>query len=275
MLNNIKIIIKACDKLNLSYETPHKSQNLLVVKIANDNLIFSNGKSPFNTESIAHICKDKDFSYNLLHKYINMPRTISFVDPNTSYEYIEYIEASDYNLISDIIENGFNFPVIVKKNSGSQGCNVFKCNTKQEILDALAIIYDKKDNKYDYVAIAQEYIDIQREFRVILFQSKIMLVYEKIIDKAKFIGNLSPLHWENAKTVIIDDEYLLQKIQESIQGISNFKEFQYIGLDLVLDKNNKFWVIELNSHPGYNKFLKDNNERYLVDMYIKILQHYI
>jgi len=57
--------------------------------------------------------------------------------------------------------------------------------------------------------------------------------------------------------------------------MSKFPDFQYIGLDIVIDDKDKFWIIELNSHPGYTKFLEDNDEEHLVNMFEKILKNYI
>lgn len=275
MLNHIKAIIKACDKLNLEYNILHKSQNVLEIKTPKQNLLFTNGITPFNSESVANICRDKDFTYTLFHNDLHLPKTVSFFDPNGGEEYKSYIEFESNQIICEQITNQFSFPVIVKRNSGSQGKNVFKCNSKKDILKALELIFDKQSNQYDYVALAQEFVNIKREFRVILFQSKIMLVYEKIINNAKFVGNLSPLHWEESKSEVITDKVLIKRIQESIKSMSKFPDFQYIGLDIVIDYKDKFWIIELNSHPGYTKFLEDNDEKHLANMFEKILKNYI
>jgi len=126
MLNHIKAIIKACDKLNLEYNILHKSQNVLEIKTPKQNLLFTNGITPFNSESVANICRDKDFTYTLFHNDLNLPKTVSFFDPNGGEEYKSYIEFKSHQIICEQIINQFSFPVIVKRNSGSQGKNVCK-----------------------------------------------------------------------------------------------------------------------------------------------------
>jgi D-alanine-D-alanine ligase-like ATP-grasp enzyme len=45
----------------------------------------------------------------------------------------------------------------------------------------------------------------------------------------------------------------------------------YIGIDIAIDKNNRLWLIEANSLPGFEHILKNGNDKVIIDSYIKIL----
>lgn len=270
-----QILIKSCEKLNLKYRSLHKTNNLFLVHTKSQDLIFGHTITPFNSESEGLICRDKDFTYSLFAEYLKFPKTISFCNPDIDDQYQEYVEYKDTKEITKKILEEFSLPVIIKKNSGSQGMNVFKCNTKKEILTALKTIYNQKSKDYDYISLAQEYIEIQKEFRVIWFKGDILLIYEKDNSKGEFVGNLSPFHWNNSKAVIIDDKILKKRVKEFLSPINNIRGFNYLGVDICLDKEDNMFLLELNSHPGFSKFLLDNDESYLVDMFVKILSNYI
>lgn len=265
----------ACERLNIKHRFYDDNDNFVVVYL-DKPYFFVNCSTPFNNDGIHKISKDKEFSYRLLNEHIAMPKTAGFFDPEPiSDENKIYANQSDAKEITKDIIREFPLPVVVKMNSGSQGKNVFLCNSEAEVEEALKKIYDKNSPLYDYVVIAQDYIRIKREYRVVVFEREILLVYEKDISNARFSGNLSPLHYENAKAVYVDDKTLISKIADFIKPMFNVFDVQFAGLDVVSDENGKFWLIETNVHPGFSHFVKDNGEARLVDMYEKILKKMI
>jgi len=274
-LANTRCVHLACERLNIKHRFYDDNDNFVVVYL-DKPYFFANCSTPFNNDGMHKISKDKEFSYRLLNEHIAMPKTAGFFDPNPmSDENKIYANQSDANEITKDIIREFPLPVVVKMNSGSQGKNVFLCNSEAEVKEALKKIYDKNSPLYDYVAIAQDYIRIKREYRVVVFEREILLVYEKDISNARFSGNLSPLHYENAKAVYVDDKTLISKIADFIKPMFNVFDVQFAGLDVVLDESGKFWLIETNVHPGFSYFVKDNGEAKLVDMYEKILKKMI
>lgn len=270
-LLNIRCVIEACTRLQISHQIYDANQNFVEVQIKNKPYIFANFSTPFNSDSVSYVCKDKDFTYKLLKDTIEMPRTLSFFDPGYENEaYKKYISHKDHNSIVEEIVKTFNFPIIVKMNSGSMGKNVFLCNTRSEILTALQAIYKKDSPLYDYVALAQEQIQIKREYRAVVFEGKIMLLYEKDFSQATYVDNLSPLHQANSKTIHILDEILLEEINTFIKPIFGKFNIQFAGLDVILDSTGKLFLLEINSKPGFSYFAKDNGEDLLIQMYTNI-----
>ena len=96
-----------------------------------------------------------------------MPKTKSYLSPYCDERYSQYIENKTISDIIIDIENNFTYPMIIKKNRGSWGTNVFKVTNKISLEKALLTIFNENSNSYDYIALAQSCIDIQNEYRAI------------------------------------------------------------------------------------------------------------
>jgi len=273
MLPNISLVLQACDQLGLQYSFKDRNKNLLIVTSENKHVTFLNGSTSFNNETVAKICKDKSFTFQLLNKFISMPKTLDFLDPEVPSEFKNYVLQKNNAEVADSILSNFSLPVILKPNQKSHGTNVFKCNNFSEVEVAIDKIFNKQSIDYDYLLLAQECIQSKQEFRVITFKGKVELVYLKDVSAANFAGNLSPLHWEGAKAKHIQDEILIQKIQEFINPIFSQIDLVYSGLDIIIDDQDKMWLVELNSQPVYRKFIEENNKQIVVDMFKRILSN--
>jgi glutathione synthase/RimK-type ligase-like ATP-grasp enzyme len=313
MLTNIEILLAACRELNIPYEILHHSQNLIRIKYGGEDYFFVNYMTPFNSGSITQILKDKEYTYQLLNGKINTPKTISFISPHCDDKYKKYLSFPDINSIVLEVEKTFAFPVIIKRNRGSGGNNVFLCESREQIKAALEIIFNVNSKDYDYVALAQEYIDIEHEYRAVFCQEKLVLLYEKDKSQAEFTGNLSPLHWEGATAKHIQDlrtptketgflrkdalqpadslknpvsgppcvspntinPNLISDIEAFVKPVFTEIRIDYAGFDVALDKNGQYWLIEINSSPNYDIFVRDNDRQIVVTMFKGILERLI
>ena len=270
MLDNISLLLKACENLNISYEIIHPSENLIKIKLNNKLHYFCNYATPLINQAVAQLIKDKEYTYHVLNKNVKLPRTVGFLSPFCDIQYKIYLK---FPTIQDIvleIKNNFETPVIVKRNSGSSGHNVFLCHNQDEIETALKEIFNI-NHKYDYVALAQELISIKSEYRAIFLNKELVLLYEKDITDAKFVGNLSPLHWDGAKAKYINDPQILSDIANFAKPVFEELDLDYGGLDIVLDQGNKYWLIEINSHPNFSIFTRDNGEEHVLKVFEKML----
>ncbi|MES2436638.1 MAG: alpha-L-glutamate ligase [Patescibacteria group bacterium] len=269
---NIQALVQACNELHISYSFYDSNHNFVGLNVKKPSY-FANASTPLNDESVSKICKDKEFTFKLVGTIVRMPKTLGFVNPLCDPQYQKYVQYDSYAAIASKIEKEFTYPLIIKMNSGSRGANIYKCHNKQDVLKALAIIYNKQSFQYDYIALAQEYISIAREFRVIIFNKKVVLVYEKDFSKAQFVGNISPFHQENARALHITDSVLVTKLQNFIDPLFSRLDVMFAGLDIVLDKDGDCCMIELNSKPGFEYFVRDNGYSALVDVYKKIISY--
>jgi glutathione synthase/RimK-type ligase-like ATP-grasp enzyme len=272
MLTNIEILLEACRELNIPYEILHPSQNLIRIKHGGEDYFFVNYMTPFNSGSIAQILKDKEYTYQLLNGKVNTPKTLSFVSPHCDNKYKKYIIFSDIDSMVLEVNKNLAFPVILKRNRGSGGNNVFLCESREQIKAALEIIFNINSKDYDYVALAQEYIEIAHEYRAVFLKDKLVLLYEKDNSQAEFSGNLSPLHWEGATAKHIIDQKLMSEIEDFVKPVFAEVTINYAGFDIALDTKGEYWLIEINSTPNYDIFVRDNDRQILVTMFKDILE---
>ncbi len=270
MLNNIRLLLQACQNLNIPYEILHTYENLVRIKL-DKYYYFCNYSTPLIEQSVAQIIKDKEYTYSILKDKIKTPKTMGFLSPFCDEKYQKYLKLKTIPHIAHEIENNFQFHVIVKRNSGSGGLNVFLCQNLEEITTALTTIFNINHKNYDYVAVAQEYISIKREYRAIFLDKKLILLYEKDISQATFSGNLSPLHWEGGQAKYINNPKIIAEIESFCQPIFQELNLDYTGLDIVVDQHDQYWFIEANSHPNYDIFTRDNDPKLAVNVFEKML----
>ena len=275
MLTNISLVLEACRELNIPYEILHPSQNLIRIRHGGEDYFFVNYMTAFDSGSLAQIFKDKEYTYQLLKAHINTPKTLSFVSPHCEDKYQKYLSFPDIESIVLEVNKNFAFPVIIKRNRGSGGNNVFLCESGEQIKAALEIIFNVNSKDYDYVALAQEYIEITREYRAIFCKEKLVLLYEKDKSQAEFAGNLSPLHWEGAKAQHITNSRVIAEIEDFVMPVFAEMAIDYAGFDIALDTKGAYWLIEINSSPNYDIFVRDNDRQIVVTMFKSILESLI
>jgi len=272
MLTNIEILLSACRELNIPYEILHPSQNLIRIRHGGEDYFFVNYMTAFDSGSLAQIFKDKEYTYQLLKAQINTPKTLSFVSPHCEDKYQKYLIFPDIESIVLEVNKNFAFPVIIKRNRGSGGNNVFLCESGEQIQVALEIIFNVNSKDYDYVALAQEYIEIEHEYRAVFCKRKLVLLYAKEKSQAEFAGNLSPLHWEGAKAQHITNSRVIAEIEDFVRPIFAEMAIDYAGFDIALDTKGAYWLIEINSSPNYDIFVRDNDRQIVVTMFKGILE---
>ncbi|MGH2414465.1 MAG: ATP-grasp domain-containing protein [Microcystaceae cyanobacterium] len=272
MLTNIRLWIAACRELNIAFEILHPTQNLVRIKSNNKFYFFINYSTPFNIHSNTQLFKDKEYSYQLLKERVNIPKTRAFLSPFCAEKYQSYLNFKEIDSILKEISKTFAIPVIIKRNAGSAGNNVFLCQDIEQVKLSLQHIFNVNSKDYDYIALAQEYIDIDYEYRAFFFNDELLLLYKKSTTGANFVGNLSPLHWKGSQAIHITEANLLAAINSFIQPIFQEITLNYAGVDIAIDKKGKYWLIEINSSPIFDLFIRDNNEKIIIEMFKKMLK---
>ncbi len=271
---HVRCLERALVELAVPYAKPPKADFCVQVQIGHQSYYFVANMLPLNNEVLVNISQDKGLTYDLLHEYIRMPHTLTFIDPQADEKYQPYVTHSTQQHILSEIEKTFPYPLVVKRNSGSQGENVFLCKDQSEVKQAISQVFFKDTPSYDHVLLAQEAIQIAKEFRVTVLGGHVQLVYVKDISQATFTGNLSPLHWDNAHAQLVlesDNSELWQRLSTFIAPIFEKLNLEYGGLDICLDTSGNLVLFEINSHPAYSHLLAAAGEEVLVDLYKKII----
>jgi glutathione synthase/RimK-type ligase-like ATP-grasp enzyme len=268
---NLTHLVQACDALGVAYTIHHSSGNLIEVNHDGQTHLFVNWTTPFNSHAIAKLCTDKEYFYRITHTIMPMPPTIGYVNPST-VKYHSYVAFPTIEAITNDILAHFDTPVIIKMNRGTTGINVFCCTNREEIQQRLEQIYNRNSSLFDYVALAQQYIAIQREYRVIYLDGVLQFAYEKNVDQATFNGNLSRLHWDGARALMVDDDVLLAQIDAMCKPLFARMPLRFCGLDVAQDVYGRLWLIEANSSPGFDVFIRDGGGPRMIELYQQMLR---
>lgn len=268
MQKNIKCLIQASKQLGINYQFIDEEQNFVALNISGHLIYFKISVTPFNPDIFSEICKDKMHSYELLHSVVHMPKTLQFLDYNTDEKYKKYLKYSSENAIIRKIEETFAYPLIIKRNKGSLGINVYLCQNMTDTREALQNIFEQKSKHYDYVALAQEFVPTQKEYRLVCVYGKPMLAY--------FRGNATDFnqqYWEKGEVAtLITNQDLIEQLYQFVKPIFSVLDIPWVGFDIIKGKDNQFHLIELNSTPKFEHIIESSGEEAVIQMYAKALQ---
>lgn len=218
-MKNLQRIIKQIALENdLSYEVLSCD---LVIKLTKDNKIrYINGyKFGLNSHSLGLILDDKYATYELLNSLgISVCKHHILFRPTNHNSYAKNYNSFDY--CYDLFLK-YNKNVILKVNNGTCGDGVYHITTKKE----LKKIYNHL-LKYNFSISLCPYYDIKNEYRVILLNNEIKIMY----------GKINPVVIGNGKDKLID---LLKDFNINYFGYkANLKK--NINYNKVLKKDEKF-----------------------------------
>lgn len=263
MQRNIKCLIQACQNLHILYQFIDKEENFVQLNFNNHTAYFRISVTPFNSDIHSEICKDKMHSYTLLNSLVRMPKTIQFLDYNTEEKYKKYLEYPSEDAILNAIDQNFNYPLVIKKNKGSLGIHVHLCSNQKETRNALQRIFNQASKSYDYVALAQEFIPTQEEYRLLCVYGKPALAY--------FRGNASDFnqqYWEKGEVAtLITEQSLITKLYQLVQPVFSVFDIPWVGFDIIKGKDQQLYLIELNSTPRFEHIMESSGEELIIQIY--------
>lgn len=250
MVPNMQLVKEVCEENRLSFVMLGKKGNILELKKSKKKYFFTYTTTPFNTEDVQHICNDKFITYQILESNSLMPRTKKYLRPDLDPAWHDTLDFSSLlEIISDIKDN-FKFPFIIKMNSGSLGRNVFKCENNKDIEKAVKMIF-----KEDWALLAQELVEKHKEFRVMIVNNSVELVYTK--------GG-SNFYYKGDK-VFEDTKKFLVPLKRKIN-------LGWAGLDVVLDKKKKLHLVEINTKPSLISAVRSGKKQEAKSLYKKALR---
>lgn len=274
-----EIIKEICNELNIKYTILSKDW---IIKLEKDNEVryLTGNKFDLNGHAIGNILDDKYAFYEIL-KNINIPvclhRIIYHKNNNQSYA----IGCNTEEYILNCF-NEFHNDVVIKPNKGSMGIGVHHITNKDELIN---ITNNLLINNYS-ISICP-YYHIKNEYRVIVLDNEIKLIYKKInpivigdgkstlkellikfnynyyIDKdvLNIIPNKNEIithdfHFNLSKGSIatIDIDYdTKEKICQLALEVSKKVGITFASIDIIETTNNELLVLEANSGVTINK----------------------
>ena len=247
----MKLIKEVCEESGLSHSILDNKGNLLSVRLGEKECFFTYTTTPFNREDVQHICNDKSLVQTLVSSKVQMPKTKKYLRPDLDPNWHDALEFSSEKDIAFDICNSFSFPLIIKMNAGSLGRNVFKSESRRGVEKAIATIF-----KEDWALLAQEWIDRKEEFRVIIVNNKVELVYPK--GGGKFFT---------------EGTDVFREVTDFLEPLQQCIELRWAGLDVIRDKNGKLWLIEINTRPSFISAIRCNQSELIKPLYKKALKN--
>lgn len=275
-MNNVQKIIKQlCDEKSIDFKLVSKDWIMILQKEDKKRYIVGY-KFPLNNQSVGRICDDKFALYEVLSQF-NIP----IVE--------HYIVFNNYDK-SKIIEycNKFDFNMVVKNNLGTCGNDMFHTKNEEELFIKLDSLLNKK-----YSVSISPYYDIQTEYRVIILNDKVELVYGKKrpivvgngkstiyellcnfnIEYFKSINNSEDLNsvldkneqyeynWQfnlskGAMPFLMTDDVKEEKIKEMAKRIASILGLSFASIDIIELQDGEFLLLEVNSGVMMDKVSK-------------------
>lgn len=154
--------------------------------------------------------------------------------PITYFDHVDFLENPNFN---------FPYPYIVRGSNHSQGRNLDLCRTYYEVVEACA--------KYPEGYYINQFINKVAEYRVFCFEGRIIAVTEKHPE------DKSAIAWNEAQGGAIENvrwgDWPLQVCSVALESFA-LSGLDFGGVDVIVDKNDKAYVLEINSAPSSSPY---------------------
>ncbi len=289
----VKILKEICDENNINFK--FLSMGYIIELSKDDKVVhIIDNKFDLNGEAAGRIACDKYATYSVL-KAQNIPAIehAMLFNPLTRNSYLN--EKGNFSVIQEMLSNYDK--IVIKPNDGSQGKDVFLCESIKEAETAINKIFFKNDS-----ACASPFFEADAEFRTFYIDGKIALIYKK--EKPHIVGDgVSTLNElieklnlphnsvvkDNLKEIDLDyipkkDEVVLLSWKHNLSGgalptIIEKDDFyneiealaikagkalnmHFATVDVLSTKENGLMVLEINSGVCATKFLEHMPEYY-------------
>lgn len=133
------------------------------------------------------------------------------------------------------------FPMIVKRSPSRMGAGVFLARTRKEIF-----ILCKQDEAKEI--ILQEFIPNAFDYRILILGKKVAVAEKRTrMAKNEFRNNVAL----GAQEEFLDLKKLPIEIKKTAIAAAIATDIQVAGVDIVVDSNNKLYVLEVNRTPAF------------------------
>jgi len=151
---------------------------------------------------------------------------------------------SDYLELLPQIEKECGWPLVVKHRSLGKGSGIYKVNDRLDLENLLDELEESGKISRYYI---QEYLDLKADYRVLYIAGKVVGVMQRFPKKGDFRANFS-LGGTVAKAELTP---LIENLSYRSAKATNI---EFGGIDVVVDKKNNHYILEVNRTPGFKGF---------------------
>lgn len=285
MVKFIEIINQVCKELNIQVNWVSKDY-VAILKKDNQCKFITGYKFSNNDHAIGNILDDKFATCDVLNNF-NIPVCEHKIFYNNKNQNDYAKDCNSYENLVEYFEKN-NKSIVVKSNSGTCGNNVYRVNN----IDELSKIYQKFENNYSYVACP--YYNIITEYRAIVVNGKVMLLYGKVKPvvfgdgkscirelllkfNPKFFKSID-LSDEKYNVILQQNEYyeynwkfnlsqganitleidkdVKDKILEIVSDVTSKLNIKFASIDTILTSDGNIRILEINSGVMMKNFIE-------------------
>ncbi len=285
-----RAIYEICEEENILLTTFSKDWIFRLEK-DNKHTFITGFKFPNNNLATADICNDKVALFEVLSN-LNVPCVAHF-----PVFLVDYPEIKD-SYFSELLEK--HGTLLVKDNRGSCGKNIYKCNDVKTIRESLEKLFLS-----EYLVAISPFIDIEVEYRLIMLNGELQVVYGKRIkevlgDGVKTIRDLCSdrdietkfLEESFLDTVLEKDQTMKLDFQHNLSRYGEYFELEdeaikkhilgmaktvvhnlginFASVDIV-KTDGTYKVLEVNSGVMMENYGKDGNYAISKEVYRKAI----
>jgi RimK family alpha-L-glutamate ligase len=225
---------------DFAFCVPRLSDEFLHAKYMVLKGIQDNGLPMLNTAESMINCQEKIKTENILNTAnIKTPKTKLLFDS------------------SQINEDDFTFPVIVKTNTGSAGVGVMKIDSYESLKSVLQVLCKEKID-----CLVQEFIEHKFSFRTIMLGGELLAANKRFVAKNDFRTNSH----QSGKIVKNTEKYEPSENEIEIsKKIGELLECQICAIDYLLSEDGTMTVLEVNGSPGLEAIQEDYPDKDLAE----------
>ena len=290
-----KVIREICEELNIDFKL--LSRDWIIKLEKNNKIRFVSGyKFDLNTHAIGEIIDDKYGLYEILkdENILIIEHNIIYSKDNNSDFAIGY---NDYNIVKEYFKT-HNNSIVIKPNKGTCGKGVYHIENIDDIEPTLELLFNK-----NYSLSYCPFYDIRKEYRIIVLNNEVKLIYQKerpvikgngintikelLIDfnKNYFIdkeldeeydrvlnkNELFEYSWKfnlskGSVSSIVTDKELIKKLTDITSRILSKYNMKFVSID-VIDTDNKLLIMEINSGVMMKNIYYQLGEKIVKDIY--------
>lgn len=156
----------------------------------------------------------------------------------------------------DTIAREFDYPIIIKKVSGSQGKGIMKVDSHSQLEDLVDMLDTNKP------LLFQEFISASsgKDLRVFVIGGRVVGAMMRIASKGNFKANVHQGATVKPVKISPQVEWL---VLETVKIVG----LDIAGVDLLIDKNT-YKICEVNSSPGFEGLEKATGENIAIKMFL-------
>lgn len=270
-----KYNILAKGNLFLNYATKEEFEDTSIEVPNNVPILYYGGAE--DVEAIGFLKNKKINTDNLYNKRELLPLSgdkIKFAKAALKFNWLPKTVFTK----EDAVKGDVGFPVIAKIKDGHSGVGIEKFDTVEEL-----------ENSKEEFDIFCQFIDFDREYRVMFCKDKIFTINERVptIEDDKSIRTKKADEKISFTYVYQDrnkvDNSFIENVMSICKDVKTFLDLDLWALDIVVDKEGKMWIMETSSATGlgsvkmcevYKAIYEDFygellDEEFLKDIYLK------